>query len=80
MTPERVRALVAQLMETGRSRSEVARLLGFTSENSLRQCETGRATLRPDRAAWLEGYARLCARLARTEADWLENNPKPRHK
>jgi hypothetical protein len=75
-----VQALVAQLMETGRSRREVARLLGFASENSLRRCEEGSSALRADRAAWLESYARLRVRLARTEADWLEKNPMPRRK
>lgn len=75
-----MQALVAQLMETGRSRREIARRLGFASENSLRRCEEGSSALRADRAAWLDGYARLCARLARTEAEWLRKNPMPRHK
>jgi hypothetical protein len=74
MTPARTRELVAQ---TGLDRRELARLLGYGSENSLRQCETGKARLPADKAAWLETFARFMARWHAGKDRWLENNPPP---
>ena len=74
MTPERVRQLVAM---TGEDRPALARMLGYKSENSLRQCEDGKATLRPDRAAWLEAYAKFRMKQASALTVWLRKNPPP---
>jgi hypothetical protein len=63
MTPERLRQIIATI---GRSRGNLARLLGYASEASLRQAERGRARLPDDKASWLERYAA-----------WLKNNPPP---
>jgi len=59
---------------TGRDRRRLARLLGYRSENSLRQIEAGKATLPPDKLAWLERYAALRQRHAAVEARWLAEN------
>lgn len=74
MTPERLRELVAM---TGEDRRELARMLGFASDNSLRQCEAGKATLRQDKAAWLEAYAKFRARQLSALTVWLQKNPPP---
>lgn len=74
MTPERLRKLIKQ---TGLERKVLVRLLGYSSDNSLRQCEEGKATLPDTRALWLEGYARMRARHAAAEAAWIEKNPPP---
>jgi transcriptional regulator with XRE-family HTH domain len=74
MSPERLRELIAM---TGLERRELARLLGYGSDNSLRQCERGKATLPADKAKWLEGYAKLRARHAEQIAKWLQKNPPP---
>jgi hypothetical protein len=72
LTPERLRQITARL-----DRKALARLLSYSSENSLRQCEDGKQRLPPDKAAWLERYARMRARQAEAEAAWLEKNPPP---
>jgi hypothetical protein len=55
MTRERYLELVAII---GEDRITLAKLLGYKSENSLRHCEAGRAMLPPEKAAWLERYAK----------------------
>jgi hypothetical protein len=65
---------------TGKPVRELARMLGFASDNSIRQMLAGNQTLPPDKLAWLEGYARLRARHAEAEADWLKKHPMPGHK
>lgn len=77
MTPERLREIIAA---TGRDRRELARMLGYGSENSLRQAEAGKAALPEDKARWLERYAKVRARHAASEADWLEKNPPSNEK
>ncbi len=72
MTPERLREITAQL-----DRRELARLLGYSSENSLRQCEAGKASLPADKAAWLDAYAKMHTRRIKAEIDWLAKNPPP---
>jgi len=62
---------------TGEDRRELARLLGYGSENSLRQCEAGKATLPQDKAQWVEGYAKLRARQSAALSAWLAKNPPP---
>jgi transcriptional regulator with XRE-family HTH domain len=74
MTPERLRAVI---LATGRERRELARLLGYGSENSLRQAEAGKQALPAAKALWLEGYAQLRAHLMELEAEWLKRNPLP---
>ena len=69
-----VRELV---MATGRDRRDLARMLGYGSENSLRQAETGKQALPADKARWLARYAQLRQRHAISEAAWLEKNPVP---
>jgi hypothetical protein len=73
-TPVKIRLWIEQ---TGMQRKPLARLLGFRSDNSLRQCEDGRATLPADKAAWLADYAALCVRLDAEKARWLEQYPPP---
>jgi hypothetical protein len=63
------------ILATGRDRSELARLLGYRSENSLRQMESGKQALPAAKAAWLERYAKHRRRLAKAETEWLEKNP-----
>jgi hypothetical protein len=72
MTPERLRQITAQL-----DRKALSKLLGYSSENSLRQCEAGKQALSADKAAWLERYARMRARQAAAEAAWIAGNPPP---
>jgi hypothetical protein len=69
---EQVRLRVAQ---TGLQRKVLTRLLGFRSDNSLRQCEQGLSALSPEKAAWLAGYAALCVRLDTERAQWLAEHP-----
>ena len=69
---QRIRDLIAA---TGRDRRVLARLLGYASDNSLRQIERGRAALPYDKAAWLKRYGELRQRLAQQEREWLEKNP-----
>jgi hypothetical protein len=71
MTPERLRELIVM---TGRDRAWLTQALGYASENSLRQAEAGKQTLAPNKAAWLEGYAKLRYALAMHEFDWLTKN------
>lgn len=72
MSPERLRELIAM---SGLDRRELARLLGYGSDNSLRQCEAGKASLPAEKAKWLEGYAKLRAKHAEQLAKWLHKNP-----
>lgn len=74
MSPERLREIIAT---TGRDRLALARMLGYGSENSLRQCETGKQALPDDKARWLERYSKVRARHAKAEEEWLEKNPPP---
>ncbi len=74
MTPARLREIIAA---TGRDRRELARMLGYGSENSLRQAENGKQVLPDDKARWLERYAKVRTRHAASEAGWLEKNPPP---
>jgi hypothetical protein len=71
-SPDRLREVIAA---TGRSRRELARVLGYRSENSLRQA--GKRTISDAEVKWLERYARFRSRLATMEAAWLEKNPPP---
>ncbi len=77
MTPERLREVIAA---TGRDRRELARMLGYGSENSLRQAEAGKQALGDDKAKWLERYAKVRSRQAKREAAWLGKNPPPNEK
>ena len=72
MTPDRLREITSSL-----DRRMLSRLLGYSSENSLRQCELGKQNLPPDKARWLERYAVMRTRQARQEAAWLVANPPP---
>jgi hypothetical protein len=72
MTPERLRQITAQL-----DRKALSKMLGYSSENSLRQCEAEKQALPADKAAWLERYARMRARQAAAEAAWIARNPPP---
>jgi len=74
MTPERLRELIAM---TGLERRELARLLGYGSDNSLRQCEAGKASLPADKAKWLAAYAKFRQRQAEALQNWLAKNPPP---
>jgi hypothetical protein len=77
MTPERLREII---LATGRNRPELARMLGYRSENSLRQAEAGMQTIPADKAQWLERYAELRSRHADQESAWLKKNPPPDEK
>lgn len=74
MTGARLRDLLAAARLDQR---EAAALLGYASHNSLRQVMDGKASLPPDKAAWLERYLRFRARQAQADAVWLEKNPPP---
>jgi hypothetical protein len=74
VTPDRLREIIAA---TGRGRRELARMLGYGSEASLRQAEAGKQSLPPPKADWLHAYAKLRSRLAKLEATWFEKNPPP---
>lgn len=69
-----VRDLIAA---TGRDRRDLARMLGYGSDNSLRQAESGKQALPADKARWLAAYARMRTRHAKAEAEWLAKNPPP---
>ncbi len=77
MTPERLREIIAS---TGRDRRELARMLGYGSENSLRQAEAGKQAIGEDKARWLERYAKVRSRHAKSESAWLGKNPPPNEK
>jgi transcriptional regulator with XRE-family HTH domain len=74
MSPERLREII---VATGRDRRELARMLGYASENSLRQAEAGKQALPEDKTTWLAAYARMRLRHSSKEAEWLANNPPP---
>ena len=71
---DRLREVIAAI---GRGRRELARMLGYRSENSLRQAEAGKRTISDAEGKWLERYAGLRSRLATMEAAWLAKNPPP---
>lgn len=75
-----MRTLREIIAATGRDRRDLARMLGYGSENSLRQAESGKQALPADKMAWLDRYAKLRARHAKSEAAWLEKNPAPAEK
>lgn len=77
MTPDRLREIIAA---TGRDRRELARMLGYGSENSLRQAEAGKQAISADKARWLERYAKIRLRHAASETAWLGKNPPPNGK
>src|SRR4051794_31171897 len=77
LSPEQVRRLI---MQTGLKRKVLVRLLGYNSDNSLRQCETGKAVLPADKAVWLRDYAALRSHHAAIERAWLQANPSPNAK
>lgn len=69
---------LAEVIETARvTVKRAADLLGYRSENSLRQILAGAAVLSDTRAAWLRRYAKLRDRQAREESEWLAKNPAP---
>lgn len=72
MTPERFRELMAI---TGDDRLRLSRLLGYASENSLRQFEKGLIRMSPERSAWLERYAKVRARANEKVDEWVRKNP-----
>lgn len=74
MTPDNLRHLIAQ---TGDDRRHLARMLGYASENTLRQCESGRQSLPPDKAEWLERYAKFRVRQIKMLVGWMGRNPPP---
>ena len=74
MTPARLKQIIAVI---GRDRTDLARMLGYASENSLRQAEDGKAMLTPLCTEWLERYGRFWERHAKADAEWLKNNPPP---
>jgi transcriptional regulator with XRE-family HTH domain len=51
MTPTEFRSAREAL---GWDRAALARRLGYASENSIRQIETGRQSVRPEHAEWLK--------------------------
>lgn len=67
MTPARLAAILQALRPLGISPGGLARLLGYASDNSVRQWLGGTGHVPPDVATWLE------ALLA-----WTEANPPPR--
>jgi hypothetical protein len=73
MTAERLRGITEVL-----ERRHVAYLLGYSSENSLRQCEDNRQILPAHKAAWLESYARFRMQQQDDLARWFTDNPSPR--
>lgn len=74
VTAAQIRCWIEQ---TGLPRKLIARMLGFRSENSLRQCETGKAMLPAYKAVWLESFATFCGDLAKQQEVWLEQHPPP---
>jgi len=87
-TPARIREIVSA---TGRDRLTLARMLGYRSENSLRQAEAGKQTLSEDKVRWLKRYAQMRSRILKSqemmlasdmesEKAWLEKNPPPGEK
>jgi hypothetical protein len=68
------------IQATGRDRRDLARMLGYGSENSLRQAESGKQALPVAKLRWLTRYAKLRERHAKAEAEWLEKNPAPNEK
>lgn len=69
--------LAAALESARASMTQVASLLGYRSENSLRQILAGAAVLPEARAAWLRRYVKMRERLWREESEWLAKNPAP---
>lgn len=59
---------------TGDSRPVVARVLGYKTEASLRQCERGEAVLPSCKAALLEAYAKFRAKQNAALSAWLKKN------
>lgn len=73
MTPDRLRELIAQ---TGHDRRELATIMGYKSEASLRQCENGKAKMKKDMAEWLERYAAFMVTMHAEGDQWHKDNPR----
>lgn len=67
MTPDRLATILRDLRPLGISSGGLARLLGYASDNSVRQWLGGTGHVPPDVAAWLEAFRA-----------WAEANPPPR--
>lgn len=74
MTPDSLRDLITQ---TGDDRRLLARLLGYRSDNSLRQWEAGKAIPPHDKLVWLKAYAKFRSRQVAALDVWLAKNPPP---
>lgn len=66
------------IKRSGASLRDLAALLGYRSENSLRQVLDGKALLPEPRAEWLREYATMREAHAKAEREWLRQNPAPR--
>jgi len=74
MTPKQLTDCVNM---TGMGRRELAHLLGYKSDGSIRACEAGKAKLPEDKALWLEAFAKMCAEQDANVDAWLKANPPP---
>ena len=66
------------IRRSGASLRDLAALLGYRSENSLRQVLEGRAVLPDARAAWLRMYADMRESAHKAEREWLRKHPAPK--
>jgi len=74
MTPDRLKHLIEQ---SGHTRRQLSRLLGYRSEHSLRQCERGETALPADKAQWLEKYVEFVEGQTLARDIWLLVYPPP---
>jgi len=74
MTPKQ---LTHYINMTGLGRRELAQMLGYKSDGSIRACEAGKTKLPQDKARWLEAFAKMCAEQDAGVEAWLKANPPP---
>jgi len=75
VTPSEFQVLLARI---GRSKRALAQMLGYGSENTMRQVEAGTQSLPEEQIRWLQAYANMREKARETEAKWLLKHPAPR--
>lgn len=73
MTPERLRQITSEIID----RNTLTRMLGYRSNNSVRQWESGKCILPAIKAQWIEAYVEFRTKQMEEESAWIARNPPP---